>query len=100
MNVEIRVERIRNVEGKGNLKAFVDLRIGKTLFRSWRIIQQPGQRPWVSPPVESWETKEGERRYRRLVVLPEELQKRVEEEVLRAWQGREDRSQWDDEIPF
>jgi len=96
MSVEIKVERIKGVEGRGNLKAFVDFRMGRTLFRSWRILQEAGKRPWVSPPVETWETKDGERRYKRLVVLPEELHKRVEEEILRVWQQQ----LADDEIPF
>jgi len=38
MSVEIKVERIKDVGGRGNLRAFVDFRIGRTLFRSWRII--------------------------------------------------------------
>jgi len=83
----IKVERIIPINNRGNLRAFVDLRIGRTLFRSWRIIQEEGKRPWVSPPVESWETPDGERRYKRLVILPPELQTQVESCILKAWKG-------------
>jgi len=86
MAVEVKIEKLKPVKDRGSLRAFVDLRIGRTLFRSWRIVQQEGKHPWVSSPVESWETPDGERRYKRLVVLPEELQKKVEAAVLQAWQ--------------
>lgn len=82
---EIKVEKLRKVEGRGSLRAFVDLRIGRTLFRSWRVVQQEGQRPWVSPPVESWEDRDGKRHYRRLVEFPDELKRRVDEAVLKAY---------------
>lgn len=97
---DIKVERIIPITHRGTLRAFVDLRIGRTLFRSWRIVQQEGKRPWVSPPVESWETPDGERRYKRLVVLPEELQKKVEAAVLQAWQAEAETPADEDEIPF
>lgn len=64
MSIDIKIECIKPVKDRGSLRAFVDLRIGKTLFRSWRIVQQEGKRPWVSPPVESGETSDGERRYK------------------------------------
>jgi hypothetical protein len=87
MAVEVKVEKLKPVKDRGSLRAFVDLRIGRTLFRSWRIIQEEGKRPWVSPPVESWETKDGERRYKRLIVLPPELYEQVQSCILKAWKG-------------
>ena len=89
MAIEVKVERIKPVKGRGSLRAYVDLRIGRTLFRSWRIIQEDGKSPWISPPVESWETKDGERRYKRLIVFPEELHRQVEDAVLQAWRVRD-----------
>jgi len=100
MSIDIKIECIKPVKDHGSLRAFVDLRIGRTLFRSWRIVQQEGKRPWVSPPVESWETPDGERRYKRLVVLPEELQKKAETAVLQAWQAEAETPADEDEIPF
>jgi len=64
MAIAIKIERIKPIKDRGSLPASVDLRISKTLFRSWWIIQQEGKRPWVSPPVESGETSDGERRYK------------------------------------
>jgi DNA-binding cell septation regulator SpoVG len=51
MSVEpLTVARIRPVTNRGNLHAFLDVRIGQLILCSLRIIQQPGQRPWVSLP--------------------------------------------------
>lgn len=84
----IEVENIRELDGRGSLKAFVDIRIGGTLFRSWRIVQQTGQKPWVSPPVERWSGKDGKTRYTRLVEFPADFQKAVESAILGAWESR------------
>jgi DNA-binding cell septation regulator SpoVG len=41
------------VINKGNLKAFVDVRIGlSSVVRKCRVAQQPGQRAWVNMPQE------------------------------------------------
>jgi DNA-binding cell septation regulator SpoVG len=44
----------------GNLKAFASVRIGPSLVvHKCRVIQQPGQRAWVSMPQERWEGSDG-----------------------------------------
>jgi len=83
--MSVKVLNLRPVQNRGNLKAFVDVEINEILIRSFRVVQQPGQRPWVSPPVESWEGDDGQRHYRRLVVLPEDLREEVFRAILAAW---------------
>ncbi len=53
------VQKIRPVNGNGHMKAFVQLKIDETLFGGFRVIQKPGQKPWVSPPQESWTGSDG-----------------------------------------
>ena len=42
--------QIRPVKTPGNLRAFADVAIGPLVVTGCRVIQQPGQRPWVSMP--------------------------------------------------
>ena len=100
MNPKIRIERIYPVKGRGNLRAFVDFWIGDSLFRSWRIIQEEGKAPWVSPPVESWEDGEGKRRYKRLIVFSDSLQEQVAAAILGAWEEWEQQEESAAAIPF
>jgi hypothetical protein len=44
---------IRKISGESNLKATVDFKLNNSEFYSWRIIQQPNQEAWVSPPQET-----------------------------------------------
>lgn len=42
--------QIRRVKTPGNLRAFADVAIGPLVVTGCRVIQQPGQQPWVSMP--------------------------------------------------
>jgi DNA-binding cell septation regulator SpoVG len=68
---------------KGSLKAFVSVRIGPSLtVHKCRVIQQPGQRAWVSMPQEQYQGHDGQTRYAALIELSGELKRRVEQAVL------------------
>lgn len=83
--IEISVVRIRPVADQGNLRAFVDLQIGQLILRSLRIIQQAGQRAWVSLP----QVVDAEGHYRPVVRCDDEaLKARIRDIVLRAWGGQ------------
>jgi hypothetical protein len=49
MTAAIEVLEMRSVES-GNLKAFAKIKLGCVVIYGCRIIQQPGQRPWVALP--------------------------------------------------
>jgi hypothetical protein len=80
----IEVLELRPVK-KGNLRAFATLAIRGIVIRDCRIVQQPGQPAWVSPPQQSYEVG-GEKKWRTIVEFPRELRKPIEAAVLRAWQ--------------
>jgi DNA-binding cell septation regulator SpoVG len=68
---------------KGNLKAMASVRIGPSLLvHKCRVIQQPGQRAWVSMPQERWEGHDGQSHYTALVELSGDLRTRVEQAIL------------------
>jgi DNA-binding cell septation regulator SpoVG len=70
---------------KGNLKAMASVRIGPSLVvHKCRVIQQPGQRAWVSMPQEQWQGRDGQPHYTALVELSGDLRRRVEQAVLQA----------------
>jgi DNA-binding cell septation regulator SpoVG len=67
----------------GNLKGFASVRIGPSLvIHKARIIQQPGQRAWVSMPQEKWAGGDGQPHYTALVELTGTLKARVEAAIL------------------
>lgn len=71
---------------KGNLKAFADVKIGKSLrIFGFRIVQQPNQKAWVSPPQRTYEGKDGQPKYAPICELSGELKAEVEHAILAAW---------------
>lgn len=48
--LSVTVIKVTPVPTPGNLRAFADVQIGPLVVTGCRVIQQPGQRPWVSMP--------------------------------------------------
>jgi DNA-binding cell septation regulator SpoVG len=84
---KIRILTIKQAAG-GNVRAFVDIQLGTTVVvHGFRIIQQPGQKPWVSPPQREWTGDDGKRHYAPVVELSGDLKRQVEQAILAAWEG-------------
>jgi DNA-binding cell septation regulator SpoVG len=89
MPVRVDVLEIRPIEGKGNLKAFVSVEIAKKFkIHSCRVVQQPGQAPWVSTPQESYTAKDGSTKYKPLVELADDIKADVSAAVLNAYREK------------
>lgn len=84
----IEVLEIRPVNLQGNLKAFVTIRISECTIRDCRIIQQPEQQAWVSPPQREY-TKDGVRKFFPVVEFAGELKEAVSRAILTAWAARQ-----------
>jgi DNA-binding cell septation regulator SpoVG len=83
---QVQVFDMQRFTDKGNLKAFADVKIGKSLkIMGFRIVQQPNQAAWVSPPQRTWQDKEGKQRYSPIVELSGDLKAEVDEAVLAEW---------------
>lgn len=76
---QISVVGIRPQRNMGNLRAFVEVKIGEITIADCRIIQQPGQRAYVSGPQ-----KQVDGRYLPLVKMTANLRERVQTVVLSA----------------
>ena len=87
--IHIEVLEIKPLLNGGNLRAFVKLQIGETIFHDFRIIQQPGQRAWVSAPQAMWIDKDSHTRYKTLIEFPHRLKSIISEAVLSAWQQQQ-----------
>jgi len=90
------VENLRKVDNKGNLRALCDVLLslleGDVVIRDCRIIQQLGQRAWLSMPVVSWQDEQGVLRYKTMIELPHLLKQEVSKAALEAYleaQGHE-----------
>jgi DNA-binding cell septation regulator SpoVG len=82
----VEVVALKPLNNKGNLRAFASVRLGGVVINNCRIIQQLGQRAWVSLPQQEYTTRAGERRYAPVVELNDNLKKQVCEAVLTAWE--------------
>jgi DNA-binding cell septation regulator SpoVG len=90
MSVRVDVVKIRPIQGKGNLKGFASVQIaGKVTIHSCRIVQQPGQAPWVSLPQEEYTDREGKKRYSPMVEIPDEWKEPLSHAVLDAFSQHE-----------
>ncbi len=77
------------------------MRIGREptaiIVRKFRLVQQPGQAAWISPPQESWnDPATGERRFKTLFEFPKAwrpaiTEAAITEAVLAAWREHEQR---------
>jgi len=81
----IEIKEVRPMEGMGNLRAFVTVRFdGNILIRDFRIIQQPEQRAWVSPPQVAFE-RDGKRRWYPVITFPPKLKAEIDRVILASW---------------
>jgi DNA-binding cell septation regulator SpoVG len=80
MSAAIEVLAIRRLDGKGSVKAFVDLRLGGVTIMGAKIVQQPDQRAWLAMP-----SVKTERAWQNVVELSKPLREKATEAVLAAW---------------
>jgi len=77
---------MEQLDGKGSLKAFANVKVGKSLrVYGFRIIQQANQKAWVSPPQRSWKGDDGKTMYAPIVEVTGDLKAAIDEAVLNAW---------------
>ena len=78
---------VRKLTG-GNLKAFIDVQLGPsvTIF-GFRVIQQPGQKAYVSPPQREYTDQDGKKHYAPMLELTGNLKTRVEHAIMTAWEA-------------
>lgn len=66
----IEVVSLRPITGAGNLRAFASIKVGPIVINDVRLIQQPGQKAWSSPPQSEWQDNSGQTRYKKQVEWP------------------------------
>lgn len=92
MSAPIAVLDIRPMQGAGNIRACLSIRIGAVTIHGCKIVQQPGQRAWLAMPERQWQDAGGKKHYSPTVELSSDLKKRVNEIVLAAWEARDGRA--------
>ena len=85
VSAPIEVIEVRRVDNLSNVRAFVSLRIGGVTVHGAKIVQQPGQRPWLAMPDQKWTSADGKQRYSALVELSPSLKARVSDAILTGW---------------
>ena len=87
-NVRSEVIGVRSFAGTGPLRACARVRLGGVIIHDCRIVQQAGQRPWVSLPQREY-THDRQKKYTPVVVkLSEPLKREVSRFMLAAWERR------------
>lgn len=80
----VHVIECRSIAGAGNLKAVATVQIGTSIvIRGVRIVQQLGQRAWVSMPAQ----KNGEKWFTVIEITKPALKEAIASAVLAAWGG-------------
>lgn len=69
--MDIEIVKWKRLSSGGALKAFASVRLGAMTLHDFRVIQQPGQEAWVSPPQKEVTVK-GERKWYPLVEFTKE----------------------------
>ena len=92
-NGEIKIIEFRSKNSDRPVKAFVSVQVGDWIIYDWRIVQQSGQRAWISIPQTSWKDQDGKVRYRALLSIPGELKQRIEVAILSAWEKEKTKSE-------
>lgn len=88
--MDITIDKIRILD-KGNLKALVSITIDEVLtIHGWRVVQQPGQAAWVSPPQKEYEIN-GARKFSPVVEVERNSPtlRRIEQVILSAWKAEQ-----------
>jgi len=85
--MNVTVKELRRLPGGGNLRAFAIVEVGPWIVRGCRVVQQPGQRAFVSLPQES--TTDG--RYFPIVQTQDRgLKEAIQRAVLAAWNNQDE----------
>ena len=66
-------------------KAMVKIQLGQFVISDFRIVQQRGQKPWVSAPAVSWTGEDGKPSWKTLIEMPKPLKKIISEKILAGW---------------
>ena len=69
----------------GSLRASADVQLGDILIKGFRVVQQPNQRAWISPPQREWVDENGKKHFAPIVTLSGRLKAEVEAVLLSAW---------------
>lgn len=85
MNATIEVLDVRRVENVGNVRAYLSLRIGGVTIHGCKVVQQPGQRPWLAMPDRQWTAPDGKVRYTTVIELTNSLKRLVSDTLLAGW---------------
>jgi DNA-binding cell septation regulator SpoVG len=87
---EIEVVEIQNVNLKGALQGFADIRIGGLILRNFKIIRGENGALQVEYPTTTFRNSSGQIRYKPLVSCPAELMQKICVKILSAWtEGKE-----------
>jgi DNA-binding cell septation regulator SpoVG len=81
---EIDVLDVRPVSNAGNVRAFVSVRLGPLVIHSCKVVQQPGQRAWVSLP----QTQNDGRYWPVIEITNPDLLAQVRGAILNRWAER------------
>lgn len=95
IGVPVRVLSLKLLDGTGNLRAFCDLQLGNLKINGCRVVQQPGQRPWVAPPQREYLDGTGQKRWAAVVEWPRDIGALITDTVVAAFEAERDA-----EVPF
>jgi DNA-binding cell septation regulator SpoVG len=83
-STKIRVIAIRRFN-RGTVRAIADIGlVTSVVLKGFKVVQQPGQRAWASPPSRECQGTDGKRRFTSRIELTGFLKSQVEQAILEA----------------
>lgn len=90
---DIEVISIKRLKDCRSLKAFASIRFGGIEIHGLRIVQQPGQKAWVSLPQVEY-NRDGKKCYYPMITIHDKrLKAAITQAVLEAWHNFRERIQ-------
>ncbi len=70
--------------GKGNLRAYASIQIGPLVIHKVKLVKQPGQKPYVTPPQFEF-FRDGHVQYQPIVKWPQDWHQQIFDAVWSAY---------------
>ena len=85
--MDIEISDVRLITSGSTVKAFPTVRAGRWTIRDCKIVQQPGQQPWLALPSREYTAPDSSKRWSNIVELARDDKQRLSDAVIRLWEA-------------
>jgi DNA-binding cell septation regulator SpoVG len=83
----MQIVNLKKMEVGPTIKGFFDIDYGKFVIHGFKLMQQSGQKMWISPPDEKYTDKDGKTKYKKIVEFTDkDYLAKIESEAVRMYE--------------